>query len=228
MTSGIFKLIDASLVQQNKFDNISHNLANSSTNGFKKSIFTFDQSLSTVTHSVTDFTTGPIVHTGNELDMALESKGFFKIQTVNGIRYTRDGAFTLNQDHVLVTRSGDPVLGKSGSIKLNSNDITIGVDGQVGSGGQIIDKLSVAEFENNQLLNKEGLSYYVYTGDESDAIVSADPNVRQRYLEKSNVEATEEMIKMIDAFRAFESVQKAIQNLDEVTSKVVNDPVLTQ
>jgi len=228
MATGIFQLINASLVQQNKFDNISHNLANSSTNAFKKNIFTFDQALSTVTYSVIDFTSGPIVQTGNELDVALESKGFFKVQTANGVQYTRDGAFKLNQDHVLVTQSNDPVLGMNGPITLTDNDITIGVDGQVRSGGQVVDQLSVVEFENNQLLKKEGLSNYKYTGEETGIILSETPGIKQRYLEKSNVEVTEEMIKMIETFRNFESVQKAIQNIDEVTSKVVNDSGLIQ
>jgi len=51
-------------------------------------------------------------------------------------------------------------------------------------------------------------------------------DVEHHYIEKSNVNVTEEMIRMVEAFRAFESVQKAIQNTDEVTSKLVNDPEL--
>jgi len=81
-------------VQQLRFDTISNNLANSSTNAFKKDIISFDQILTMRNSSKIDFSPGPIRYTGNELDVALDGPGFFKIQTDRGIRYTRDGSFT--------------------------------------------------------------------------------------------------------------------------------------
>lgn len=228
MESGIYQLIDASLVQQQRFDNISHNLANSNTNGFKKDILSFDQALSAASGTTTDFTSGPIIHTGNEFDVALEGKGFVTVQTPAGTRYTRDGAFALNRDRILVTRSGDIVLGKNGPITISEGNLTIDNQGQVLSDNQPIDSIAVVEFDNPQLLKKEGRSLYVYTGENAGIISAEDPGIRQRYLEKSNVGATEEMIKMIEAFRTFEAIQKAIQSIDEVTSKMVNDPGLFQ
>jgi len=228
MTLGIYQLIDASLVQQSRFDNISHNLANITTNAFKKDVFTFDQTLTAITSSQIDFTPGPIIHTGNELDLALEGEGFFKVQTQHGTRYTRDGAFTLNRDRVLVTRSGDAVLGHNGPITIEGNNIAIDTKGQVYSDNQPVGTIAVEEFSNPQLLSKEGRSYYGYQGEASGIAAADSPGVRQRYIEKSNVGATEEMIKMIETFRTFESVQKAIQSIDEITSKMVNDPGLIQ
>lgn len=228
MESGIYQLIDASLVQQQRFDNISHNLANSNTNGFKKDILSFDQALSAASGTTTDFGPGPIIHTGNEFDVALEGKGFVTVQTPAGTRYTRDGAFALNRDRILVTRSGDIVLGKNGPITISEGNLTIDNQGQVLSDNQPIDSIAVVEFDNPQLLKKEGRSLYVYTGGNTGIVSAEDPGIRQRYLEKSNVGATEEMIKMIEAFRTFEAIQKAIQSIDEVTSKMVNDPGLFQ
>ena len=228
MTLGIYQLIDASLVQQHRFDNISHNLANTTTNAFKKDIFTFDQTFSTITSSAIDFSAGPIIHTGNELDLALENNGFFKVQTPKGIRYTRDGALTLNRDGILSTQNGDALLGESGPIALEGGNVTIDAKGQVYSDGRLIGRISVVEFNDPQQLNKEGRSYYGYVGKEEDIAISEDPGIRQRYIEKSNVEATEEMIRMIETFRTYESVQKAIQSIDEITSKMVNDPGLIQ
>ena len=106
--------MDGSLAQQYRFENISNNLANINTNGFKKSVISFDKALSQNSISSIDLSPGPIVHTGNKLDIALEGTGFFKIQTSEGIRYTRDGAFTLDTDGQLTTRSGNPVLGENG------------------------------------------------------------------------------------------------------------------
>ncbi|MEE8398744.1 MAG: flagellar hook-basal body protein [Desulfobacterales bacterium] len=228
MEFGIYQLIDASLVQQQRFDNISNNLANSNTNGFKKDILTFDQELSTVSGTATDFGPGPIIHTGNELDVALEGQGFITVQTPAGTRYTRDGAFRLNKDRNLVTQSGHIVLGKNGPITIGEGNLTIDKQGQVLSDNQLIDSLALADFDNPQLLRKEGLSLYVYTGGTEGIISVEDTSIQQRYLEKSNVGATEEMIKMIEAFRTFESIQKAIQSIDEATSKMVNDSGLLQ
>ena len=76
------------------------------------------------------------------------------------------------------------------------------------------------------LLKKEGSSRYAYDGEQGDIFKAENPNLQQSYLEKSNVNPSEEMIKMIEAYRTFESVQKAIQSMDEVTNKMVNDPDL--
>ncbi len=223
MISGIYTLIDGALVHQLRFETISNNLANLSTNAFRKDIISFSQALSMNYVSVTDFTPGPVRHTGNDLDVALEGQGFFKVQTPKGIRYTRDGAFTLNAQGVLVTRTGDVVLGENGPITIAGGKMTITNDGQVVVDGTAVDKLMLVEFKRPQFLRKEGSSYYFHQGEENEVLAAAETSVKQSYLEDSNVNPTAEMIKMLEAFRSFESAQKAIQTIDEVTSKMIND-----
>lgn len=228
MISGIYELIDGSLVHQLRFETISNNLANQNTNGFRKDIISFNETLSMNYISEIDFAPGPVRHTGNELDVALEGQGFFKVQTPAGIRFTRDGAFSLNAEGVLVTRTGDAVLGQNGPININGSKIDIGNDGQVLVDGQSVDKLVVVDFEQPQLLKKEGGSYYRHQLEESGALAADKVNVKQNYLESSNVNPTEEMIKMLEAFRSFESAQKAIQTIDEISSRMINDQGLHQ
>ncbi|MBL7179789.1 MAG: flagellar basal-body rod protein FlgF [Pseudomonadota bacterium] len=228
MISGIYELIDGCLVQQLRFETISNNLANLNTNGFRKDAISFNQALSMNYYSETDFTPGPVRHTGNELDVALEGKGFFKIQTPKGIRYTRDGAFSINAEGVLVTHTGDAVLGQNGPITINGGKVTIQTDGQVLANGQPVDQLRIVDFEKPQLLAKEGGSYYAHQGKESEIVTAEEANIKQSYIEGSNVNPTEEMIKMLEAFRSFESAQKAIQSIDEMTSRMVNDQGLLQ
>lgn len=226
MISGIFRLMDGSLAQQHRFENISNNLSNINTNGFKKSVISFDKALSQNSISSLDLSPGPVVHTGNNLDVALEGAGFFKVMTPEGIRYTRDGAFTLDKDGLLITRSGNPVLGENGPITLSGDNISIERDGQVADQNGLLDKLSIVDFTEPRFLQKEGGSLYHHSGEKRNIVSAEQPSVQQSYLEKSNVNPSEEMIKMIEAFRNFESVQKAIQNMDEITSKMVNDPDL--
>ncbi len=222
MASGVLKLIDGALLQNFRLDTISNNLANINTNAFKKDIISFDQILSMKNSSIIDFTPGPIRYTGNKFDVALEAPGFFKIQTSRGIRYTRDGAFTLNADRLLVTQNGDTVLGQNGPIQINGSDVSIDIDGRVVVENASVDRIAVMDFKEPRLLRKEGSSCYLYQGEEKDIFTSEDVNVRQRYIEGSNISPVEEMIKMIEALRIFESAQKAIQCMGEATSKMVN------
>ena len=68
--------------------------------------------------------------------------------------------------------------------------------------------MSIVEFKEPRKLKKEGASRYDYVGGQADILPAANPNVQQGYLEKSNVNPSEEMIKMIEAYRNFESVQR--------------------
>lgn len=228
MISGIYRLIDGSLAQKLRFDTISNNLANINTNAFKKDIISFKQVLTMKNSSTIDFTPGPIRYTGNKLDVALDAPGFFKIQTSRGTRYTRDGSFTLNADQVLVTQSGNPVLGQNGPIKISGINVSIESDGQVVVENEPVDKIVVVDFKQPQFLKKEGFSYYRYRGEEKDIFPAENVRVQKGYLESSNVNPTEEMIKMIETLRVFESAQKAIQCIDEMNSKMVNDVGLLQ
>jgi len=228
MISGIYKLVDGSLVQKLRFDNISNNLANVSTTAFKRDIISFNQIPTMDYFSETDFQPGPITYTGNKLDLALVDHGFFKIRTPRGIRYTRDGSFALNAEGVLVTHRGDTVLGEQGPVRIEGSDISIKVDGEIVVDGQTAGKIAVVDFENRGALRKEGQSYFRYTGEGKGEAPAARVEIRQNYLERSNVNPTEEMIKMLEAYRAFESTQKAIQCIDEITRRLVNDAALLQ
>lgn len=223
MISGIYELIDGALVHQLRFETISNNLANQNTNGFRKDIISFNETLSMNYVSEIDFAPGPVRYTGNELDVALEGQGFFKVQTPAGIRFTRDGAFKLNAEGTLVTRNGDAVLGQNGPIKISGSKVSIENQGQVVVDNQSVDTLMVVDFDKPQYLKKEGGSYYRHQLDQSGTIATDKVNVKQNYLESSNVNPTEEMIKMLEAFRSFESAQKAIQTIDELSSKMIND-----
>jgi flagellar basal-body rod protein FlgF len=223
MISGIFNLIDGSMTQQLRFETIANNMANSNTNGFKKDIISFSEALETQSNSSTDFSQGPVRFTGNELDVALSSKGFFKIETANGIRYTRDGAFSVNSEGFLVTGNRDIVLGENGPISVEGGEVHIGRDGQVMVNNESVDKILVVDFDEPQLLRKEGFSYYSYQGENIGISTVPDAEIQQKYLEGSNVNPTQEIIEMIETYRSFEAVEKGIQYIDALTKEMVND-----
>ncbi|MBW2642774.1 MAG: flagellar hook basal-body protein, partial [Deltaproteobacteria bacterium] len=211
------------ITQQLNFETVANNMANINTNGFKKNIISFNQALEMKSISKADFAQGPVRYTGNELDVALDTKGFFKIETENGIRYTRDGAFKLDKNGTLITGSGDTVLGQNGPITIDGSNVSIGGDGQIQVDNESVDRLMVVDFDNPQLLKKVGGSYYSYQGEAKEISTVEDVGIQQSYLESSNVNPTEEMIKMIETYRAFESVQRAIQSIDKITGQMIND-----
>ncbi len=237
MIPGIFNLIDASLKLQERFETISNNLANTGTNAFKKDIVSFKETFSRSKDniaftgskdSVTDFSPGSIRHTGNQLDVALMNHGFFKIKTPRGMRYTRDGSFTLSSEGVLLTKNGDTVLGQNGPVKINGSKVSIGSDGQIVVDKEPVEKLLVVDFEQTKFLTKEGGSYYLYSGEEKDIYTVDNVNIQQNYIESSNVNSIQESIKMIETFRVFQSVQKAIQSIDQINNKMINEYGTTQ
>jgi flagellar basal-body rod protein FlgG len=86
-----------------------------------------------------------------------------------------------------------------------------------------MDKILVVDFDEPQLLRKEGGSYYSYQGENKGISTASDAEIQQKYLESSNVNPTQETIQMIETYRAFESVEKAIQSIDALTNEMVND-----
>jgi len=221
-------MVDGCLIHQLRFDSIANNLANINTNGFRKDIVSFDKQLATNILSTTDFTPGNLRRTGNQFDVGLGARGFFKIETPKGIRYTRDGAFRLNNEGTLITQNGHSVLGQNGPITIKGRQVSIKRDGQIIVDKNPVDRLSVVDFEQPLLLKKEGASHYAYHGEEQSIIQAEEIDVQQGSIESSNVNPTKEIIQLIESMRAFESAQKAIQTIDQINSKMVNDFGLVQ
>ena len=223
--SGIFGSIDNALAQNIKFNTVANNIANVNTNGFKKDL-AFKVTSLPQAHgmmSYTDFSQGEVISTGNPLDIALSPRGFFKIETGQGERYSQNGAFTLNSQGFLVTGDGNRVLGENGPLAIGNGVVKISRNGEVFVDGQSVDRLAVVDFASRENLVKEENSTFSFSGPPGDIIASPnDVIVQQGYLEKSNVEPTEEMIKMIEMFRNYESSQKMIHTLSEITDKMIN------
>ena len=171
----------------------------------------------------TDFSPGPLKHTGNALDLALNGNGFFCIKTPEGIQYTRKGNFTLNESGVLVTQEGLSVLGEGGEIKIDGKNIVVDGQGNVSVDGTPVDTIKIVDFPQTYVLEKAGNSLFALT-DSSIAENKAEKvEVQQRCVEFSNVEAIRVMTEMIEVLRGYESYQKIIQSVDDVRSKAIND-----
>lgn len=164
---------------------------------------------------------GTVQTTGKATDLALETPGFFVVQTSDGIRYTRNGQFQLNSDGVLQTVDGNAVLGENGPIIVSDTlkqQLNVAADGTVTDGGRVIDHLQIMEIAETAL-KREGLSLY----SANQASAAAAIQIRQGAFEASNVDAASQMVQMISVMRAYEANQKVIQTQDATLEKAVNE-----
>jgi len=233
---GLSMAVRSSLSQDARYDMIANNLANVETPGYKADMMSFDETLDEVV--TTDYRAGQTRHTGNPLDVAVDNGQFFSVETPNGIRFTRNGSFTLNADGMLITSNGHPVLGQNGPITISGNDIVINEAGEVIVDGQNIDTLKIADFGGENIadgwifgeegstlesLKKEGSSYYNFKGEAANIPQANNVKVMQKTLEQSNVSSMAQMIKLIDTQRSFESYHKIIHTFMETDTKAVTD-----
>ena len=209
-----------SLAQENRLNIISSNLANIDTPGFKKDVPQFDGYL--VKSSKISFQQGNLKPTGNKLDLALSGPGFFQVETPNGVRYTRSGAFTRNSQGEIVTSEGYLVVG-GGVIPEDTVDLAIAPDGRIMADQQEIGRFEIVEFENNNVLTKEGRNLYNLKVPGGAGTPSENTSISQGYIEGSNVDPVMEQVNLIDTVRTYEVFQKVIQSLQEADQKSINE-----
>lgn len=171
----------------------------------------------------TNFEEGAFAATGNPLDFALSGKGFFTIQTPQGVRYTRDGSFVRNAQGLLATQQGDIVLGNGGAIAVPpGSKIDVANDGTINVNGTATDRLRITEFANLTAVRPEGDNRFINTGAARPAVATAT-SVNQGSIEKSNANVVRSMVDLINAERWFQANEKAIQSEDDMTNNVIQN-----
>lgn len=227
------------IVQQ---ENIANNLANSSTTGYKKgSVFlrslidassALDRALgkngtSGVEDIRIDYTQGTFDKTGNPLDLALNGTGFFRVRDSAGnMYYTRNGRFYLNSEGFMVNGSGMFLLDVSSNpVRIEGNRVGFMGDGTLLVDDEQAGRIGIAEFNNAdyQSLESLGMGLFRKPAAVREIAPGADTEIRQGYLEDSNVDPVLTMVDMIETFRTFEMGQKSIQIQDQTLQRVVNE-----
>jgi len=168
-----------------------------------------------------DFAEGSLDNTERNTDFALLGDGFFVVQTAQGERYTRNGAFYIDQMGYLVDGEGNFLLGENGPIRVGGLNFTVDQLGGVRVGDEFIDRIRVASFADNNTLRKQGGNLFFSTAAPQAA---ANPHfIAQGYLEMSNVDIGREMVDMLTVFRTYETNQRMITMIDETVGKAVNE-----
>jgi flagellar basal-body rod protein FlgF len=222
---------------QRQMDVVANNIANINTTGFKAERVLFEPDINPIARdrdfalpdqllyftedwaTMHDLAPGSIEQTGNPLDVSLSGEGFFTVQTPNGERWTRSGAFQIDPTGLLVDVSGNPVLGDAGEIRFDTNetDITIDATGTVSTNVGSKGRLRVVEFANPQELAREGDN--LYSGGTAQANIHT--RIIQGAIEKSNVSGVSELTQMIRVQRAYESLAAMMQRQDDIQASAI-------
>jgi flagellar basal-body rod protein FlgG len=250
MFRGFYTLTSDMLTQQRRLNVISNNMANAATPGFKKdslmtttfaealayrtgSIDKSDQTpLSTIAmmrvadEKITSYEQGGFDTTGRPLDVAIAGEGFFVIQTPGGENvYTRNGSFTLDEEGYLFLQhigrvagaDGNPIMLATDKIEFKWDGTIVHADSQTPMG-----KLAVVGFTDYYPLEKTGEGMFL-NEDPANVYEMDMPDVRWRMLERSNVNAMDEMVAMITSQRAIQSASQIIKMYDMIMSKAANE-----
>lgn len=181
MFHGFYNLASGMLTQNRNLNVISNNMANVTTPGFKKDTLattTFQQEMLYRTgnqdrgssaqigttnmiripeQTITNYSDGNYVQTGNPLDFAIQGRGFFKVQDADGnLFYTRNGSFYINEEGYLALKGGGLVMGTGGEIFLETDRISVDSAGGIyDENGELIDSLELTDFEDRTAMTKE-------------------------------------------------------------------------
>ncbi len=246
--------------QQVRMQIISNNLANVNTNGFKRDRANFESLLYQIIRSSgaqtsvdTELTSGfsvgtgvnivnsnklhsqgSIVSTDNSLDLAIDGGGFFQVLLPDGqVVYTRNGAFSRNNEGILTTNSGF-IIQPEIAIPAEATKINVSADGIVSVQipeqveAQEVGQLQLADFQNRTGLQPIGENFYVETTSSGPPVIE-NPfavgfgKIIQGALESSNVNVVQELVDMIETQRAYEVNSKAITSVDEMLRFVSNN-----
>jgi len=231
MNQGTYPLAASMINQINRLDQVSNNLANVNTNGFKQEGTTettfnyyleraqknneMPTKINVVTNNIPKIDAkfintemGPIAMTGNNLDFAMNGPDtFFKIQNSQGdIVYSRDGAFK-NLDNFLVDSNGNNVL------NADNEPIVIEDDFQ--------SQIGVVKTAYTNLEKIGDNTYSLKDPNQIEIFENNDNLIVQGAIEKSNINSVSAMVELIDAQRRFEQSQKAVKTIDELNASVI-------
>ncbi len=238
MSGGIYTAMSGAVAMDQNLDLLSNNLANVSTPGFKGTRPAFEAVMARAKgaegadptrkdrHDVslvavsTDFTQGPLVETGNELDVALSGPGLMVVDTDQGPRYTRRGALSIDPQGRLAI-GGAPLraVGGGGINIPEQSFVSIEADGAVFADNALVGQLELVSFEDPSALKPVGGGFFQGNGaraDESTELV-------QGFIEGSNVNAVWGMTELIRTTRIFEASQKAIEAYKNMDAKLTGD-----
>lgn len=267
MYQGFYDLTSGMLTQRRALNTISNNMVNIQTAGYKSdqmvsqtfreemlirtgrtnkkstSDLAVTSKINSASRTYTDYSQGGFDVTDDPFDVALSGNGFFKIQTANGAQYTRNGAFSVDdQGYLKLDNIGEVLDANDQPIRLTNEDFTIDSEGNIiqsstperanadgslnqavndqnAAEGSVVAKLKVVDFQDYGRLHKEDNG--MYTTNQAEQTPD-DTSIVWKSLENSNVDMVSEMTSMISAQRAYQSSAQMLKMYDTILNASAN------
>lgn len=217
MTDVIPSIARALRADVDALDAISHNIANLNTAGYRSTavIPDFGAELTRVSISQAD---GPLAQTGRSLDLALRGNGFFAVEREGQVLLARAGDFRVDAEGWLVTQAGERVLGEAGGLQIPAGRLAVAADGGLTVDGRPLDRLRLVDVGEPGRLRPAGGGLFAYDGE----LVEWRGSVVQGAIERANVDAAEQTVRLMEVTRHAESVQRAIATYDRMLDTGIN------
>ena len=205
---------------------VANNIANAATTGYRSEGLIFSEyvksapgqeSLSMARANIhnTSLEQGQLTKTNGTFDFAIEGDAFFMVQTPQGERLTRAGAFSSNAAGDLVTMDGYRVLDAGRApvfVPTDAESVQVGADGTISADGQPLGQIGLFKpLEKHTMYREDGVMFRV-DGDIEEAL---DGRVLQGFLEGSNVNAIHQLSRLVEIQRAYEMGQSFLTTEDE-------------
>ncbi len=238
MFRGVYTSTAGMASQMAEIDQLSNNLANVDTVGYKEDFAALLQQPANPlsygmgglvrgtgvlsVNSTIDFSQGSLVPTGQPFDLALQGPGMFAIQSPTGISYTRNGRFHISAQNQLLSESGAVVLGANGQpLQLpdpQGNPVVIRTDGTISMNNGTVGQVGVYDAPGGW--TKSGNSLFTPNG---PATAITTTTIQQGMLEQSNVNLTQTMGTLMAAERSYEAALQMQQNQNQILQSAVTD-----
>ena len=209
-----------------EMDTVANNIANMSTTGFRREGLVFAEfiqdtgpgepslSMGYATGRASDLTQGALSRTNGTFDLAIEGPGFFLIETPQGERLTRAGAFTPNEVGELVTPDGNRLLDDAGApvfVPPDAASVAIGADGTISADGQPLGRIGLYRpADPLDMARSDGVAFAAPGG-----VEPVESRMLQGFIEESNVNPVTEIARMIEVQRAYELGQGFLDKENE-------------
>jgi flagellar basal-body rod protein FlgG len=205
----------------------ARNLANAMTPGFKRNVAMVESGMKSSERGSpsggamrVDFSAGPVLHTGNTLDLALSGEGFFTLNGPKGTLYTRAGSFRLDHNRMLTTQEGYPLIADGGEIQVpeGAGPLAISNKGDVRAGEVVLGRLKITAFDRPAKLTQAGGACFKDLG--AAPREAAGYSVRQGFIESSNVDAMSELVRMMSTMRDYEACARSLKSIEESAGRL--------
>jgi len=236
MGNGIYTALSGVMTNMQQIEVISHNMANVSTPAFKmermgsQAITPNAASNQELTFAmpevpVADLSQGPLVGTGNPLDVAFTEGVYLQVSDKGQTAYVRSTTLSVMPDGKLVDSMGNGVLGDQDVVKIppGTAELTIGTNGDVVADGNRIDRLRLVSFKNEQALTPGGNHLLLDLNGANAMPAEGGAPVMAGYKEQANFSAVKQMTDMIAAHRTYDITMNAIRTFGQIDKRGANN-----